>query len=101
VRDAGFRPGAAVAPEITARLFSLKPNEAAVVPGRDGYIVVRLTQVVAADPASDAAGVEQVRMQLRQQIGGDIVATYVDALRQRYGVTVDQSVIDHISGTTS
>lgn len=101
VRDAGFKPGATVSPEITARLFSLKPNEAAVVPGRDGYNVVRLTQVVAADPANDAAGVEQVRTQLRQQIGGDTVATYVDALRARYGVTIDHQVVDQITGAAS
>jgi len=101
VRDAGFKPGATVSPEITARLFSLKPNEAAVVPARDGYNVVRLTQVVAADPKSDAAGVEQVRTQLRQQIGGDIVATYVDALRARYGVTIDHQVVDQITGAAS
>jgi peptidyl-prolyl cis-trans isomerase D len=101
VRDAGFRPGAAVSPEITARLFALKPNEAAVVPGRDGYSIVRLTQVVAADPTTDAAGVDQVRSQLRQQIGGDVVATYVDALRARYGVTIDHEVIDRITGAAS
>ncbi|MBV8535401.1 MAG: peptidyl-prolyl cis-trans isomerase [Alphaproteobacteria bacterium] len=100
-RDAGFRPGAAASPEITARLFSLKPNEAAVVPGRDGYNVVRLTQIVAADPTSDAAGIEQVRTQLRQQIGGDVVATYVEALRARYGVTIDQQVVNQITGAAS
>lgn len=101
VRDAGFKPGAKVSPEITARLFSLKPNEAAVVPGRDGDTVVRLTQIVPADPAKDAAGVDQVRTQLRQQIGGDAVATYVDALRQRYGVTIDHAVVDKITGAAS
>jgi peptidyl-prolyl cis-trans isomerase D len=101
VRDAGFRPGATTSPEITARLFSLKPNEAAVVPGRDGYNVVRLTTTVPADPASDAAGVEQVRTQLRQQIGGDAVATYVEALRARYGVTVDQQVVNQVTGAGS
>jgi peptidyl-prolyl cis-trans isomerase D len=101
VRNAGFRPGAAVSPEITARLFSLKPNEAAVVPGRDGYTVVRLTQIVAVDPKSDTAGVDQVRTQLGQQIGGDVVATYVDALRARYGVTIDHEVVDRITGAAS
>ena len=101
VRDAGFRPGATTSPEITARLFSLKPNDTAVVAGRDGYNVVRLTQIVAADPKSDAAGLEQVRTQLRQQIGGDVVATYVDALRARYGVTIDQQVVNQITGANS
>ena len=101
VRDAGFKPGATVAPEITARLFSLKLNQAGVVPGRDGYTVVRLTKIDPADPASDKAGVDQVRTQLREQIGGDVIATYVEALRQRYGVTIDKEVVDKVSGTAS
>ena len=101
LRDAAYRPGATVAPEVAARLFSLKPNETAVVPGRDGYSVVRLTQIVPADPAKDAAGVDQVRTQLRQQIGSDLVATYVDALRRRYGVTIDHAVVDRITGAAS
>jgi peptidyl-prolyl cis-trans isomerase D len=101
VRDAGFKPGATVSPEIAARLFSLKPNQAAVVPGADGDSVVRLTQIIPANPDADKAGVDQLRTQLRQQIGGDVVATYVDALRRRYGVTIDQQVVDKISGNAS
>ncbi|MBV8536064.1 MAG: hypothetical protein JO128_10755, partial [Alphaproteobacteria bacterium] len=72
-----------------------------MVPGRDGFNVVRLTQIVAADPKSDASGVDQVRNQLRQQIGGDVVATYVEALRVRYGVTIDQQVVNQITGANS
>lgn len=101
LRDAAFRPGATVAPEVTARLFSLKPNEAAVVPSREGYNVVRLTEIVAADPAKDAAVVDQIRTQLAQQLGSDVVGTYVDALRQRYGVTIDRAVVDRVTGAAS
>lgn len=101
VRDAGFKPGATSSPEVVARLFSLKPNQAGTVPGHEGYSVVRLTQVVPANPDADKAGVDQVRTQLRQQIGSDTVATYVNALRQHYGVTIDQQVVDKISGAGS
>lgn len=99
IRSAGYNPRATVPPEINARLFSLKPNEAAVVPSRDGFSVVRLTQIVPADPASDAAGVEQLRTELRQQLGGDAVAGYVSTLRQHFGVTVDREAVDRVTGS--
>lgn len=99
VRSAGFNPRATVPPEVNAKLFALKPTETATVPGRDGVYVVRLTQVIAADPAADAAGVEDLRGQLRQQVGGDVVQAYVDALRQRYGVTIDRDVVDRVAGS--
>jgi peptidyl-prolyl cis-trans isomerase D len=95
-RAAGFDPRAAVPPEVSSRLFSLKPNEAAVVVGRDGVYVVRLTEVVPADPAADAAGVAQLREQLQQQMSGDLVNSYAEALRQRYGVRIDQGVVDRV-----
>jgi peptidyl-prolyl cis-trans isomerase D len=95
-RAAGFDPRAAVPPEVSSRLFSLKPNEAAVVVGREGVYVVRLTEVVPADPAADAAGVTQLREQLQQQMSSDLVNSYAEALRQRYGVSIDQSVVDRV-----
>jgi len=98
VRTTSFNVRSTVPPEVTAKLFALKPTETATVPGRDGVHVVRLTQIVAADPAADAAGVEQVRNQLRQQVGADMVQEYLQALRDRYGVTVNQDVVDKLTG---
>lgn len=95
-RAAGFDPRAAVPPEVTSQLFSLKPDEAAVVVGRDGVYVVRLTQIVAADPAADAAGMTQLREQLQQQLSGDLIASYADALRRRFGVRIEQDVVERV-----
>lgn len=95
-RSSGFDPRAAVPQEVSSRLFALKPNEAAVVVGRDGAYVVRLTAIVPADPAADAAGVAQLREQLQQQLSNDLIGGYAEALRQRYGVQIDQSVVDRI-----
>jgi peptidyl-prolyl cis-trans isomerase D len=96
LRAGGFNPRATVPPEVNARMFQMKPNDVATVPSRDGVFVVRMTQIVAADPASDADGVEKVRSDLRQQFGGDVAAGYVAALRQRIGVTIDQDAIDKV-----
>ncbi len=96
VRATGFDPRAAVPPEVNSRLFSTPLNEVVTVPGREGVYVVRLTEIVAADPTADEAGLAQLRDQLRQQVGSDLVAAYAAALRQRYGVSVDQAVIDRL-----
>ena len=99
VRTAGFNPRSTVPPEVNAKLFALKPGETGTVPVSNATYVVRLTQVIAADPAADKAGVDQLRAELRQQMSGDVVQAYVDALRQRYGVTINQDVIDRVTGS--
>lgn len=83
-------------PQITGQMFSLKPGGAAVVAGRDGYHVVRLTDVRPADPAADAEAVQQLRAQLGGQIGADMVQEMATALRTRYGVSIDRAVLDRL-----
>lgn len=95
-RGAGFDPRAPVPPEVTGRLFQMKQGETASVPSRDGVYIVHLTTTITADPAADAEGVAQLRTQLRQQIGNDVVTGYTEALRQRYGVTINRTVVDRI-----
>jgi len=95
-RNAGFDPRAPVPPEVTGRLFQMKEGETASVPSRDGVYIVRLTSTAAADPAADAEGVAQLRTQLRQQIASDLVGSYSEALRQRYGVTINRTVVDRV-----
>lgn len=95
-RSAGFDPRAPVPPEVTGRLFQMKEGEVAAVPSRDGVYVVRLTGTTPADPAADAEGVAQLRNQLTQQINGDVIAGYAEALRQRYGVSIDRTVVDRV-----
>lgn len=83
--------------QIAARLFALKPGETAVTPGLEGQYVVRLTEIVPADPAADAAGVEQVRTQLRQDMANDLVAEYTQGLRTRLGAQVNRAVVDRLN----
>ncbi|MBI3451754.1 MAG: peptidyl-prolyl cis-trans isomerase [Rhodospirillales bacterium] len=80
--------------EVTGRLFALKVGEAGVAPGREGYHVVRLTEILPADPAADAAGVERVAEQLRRDVAGDLLGEFTEALKRRYGVEIDRAAID-------
>lgn len=83
--------------QIAARLFALKPGEAAVTPGLEGQYVVRMKDIVPADPAADAAGVEQIRTQLRQDMANDLVAEYTQGLRTRLGTQVNRAVVDRLN----
>jgi peptidyl-prolyl cis-trans isomerase D len=82
---------------IAARLFALKPGEAAVAPGMEGQYVVRLKEIVPADPAADAAGVEQLRTQLRQELANDLVAEYTQSLRTRLGAQINRAVVERLN----
>jgi peptidyl-prolyl cis-trans isomerase D len=79
--------------DLVGQLFRLKAGEAGTAGGRQGYFVVRLAEVTPADPASDAAGVNNLRTTLRQQMAVDLSTSMADALRRRFGVTIDQEVV--------
>lgn len=83
--------------QIAARLFSLKPGELAMAPGLDGHYVIRLKDVVPADPTADPAGVEQLRVQLRRDIAGDLMAEYAQGLRERLKASVNRPVVDRLN----
>jgi peptidyl-prolyl cis-trans isomerase D len=89
--------GGRVPAQIAARLFALESGKAAMAPGLEGHYVVRLKDVVPADPAADAAGVEQVRVQLRRDIAGDLGAEYAQGLRKRLGATVNRAVVERLN----
>ena len=88
---------ASVPSQVASRLFAQKPGEVGVSPGLDGQYVVRTTGIVPADPAADAAGVDQLRTQIRRDMAGDVSGEYGQALRLRYGVTINRSVVERVN----
>jgi len=90
--DAAGTPSA-----VAARLFAQKPGQASLAAGIDGQFVVRTGDVVSADPAADAAGMAALRTQLTREMAGDMTAEYNQALRQKFGVTVNRSVVDRLN----
>jgi peptidyl-prolyl cis-trans isomerase D len=90
--DAAGTPSA-----VAARLFAQKPGQASLAAGIDGQFVVRTGDVVPADPAADAAGMAALRTQLTREMAGDMTAEYNQALRQKFGVTVNRSVVDRLN----
>jgi peptidyl-prolyl cis-trans isomerase D len=82
---------------VAQALFALKPGGLALAPsGAGGTAVVRLDATVAADPAQLADAVKQLSDQLANQIAGEMANEYVQALRRRYGVTVDPGAAERL-----
>jgi peptidyl-prolyl cis-trans isomerase D len=83
-------------PGLVADVFAAA--EGAAVTHRDGEAVIlaKLTAVEPFDPATEenAAIVEGLRAQQSQQVQGDILALYTAALRDRAGVSVNQTLLD-------
>lgn len=96
VRRDGSGEEGRVASEIAAQLFSMKPNDVGIVAARDGQSVVRLTEILPADPAADPEGVARLRETVNQQIGDDLVAEMAQALRERFPVTIDPALIQRV-----
>jgi peptidyl-prolyl cis-trans isomerase D len=88
--------GTRIQADLAARLFGLKPGDLALAPTRGGYHVLRLVDIVPADPAADSQAVERIRGELRQQMANDLVSEYGAALRERHGVEIRRDVIERL-----
>lgn len=82
--EANGLPAAAV-----TALFKLKPGEAVVVPATGGATIVRLKEIVAADPAKDAAELQKLSKDLDSITARSMRDAYVQLLEKRYGVVRD------------
>ena len=78
---------------VKADVFSLKPGEAAMGESREGYVVAVLKEVRPA-PALAAETRGRLDQQLSQSIASDLLDQFAGALRQRYDVVIERSVID-------
>ena len=79
---------------LIADIFEAKSvGHAALADGVGGVNVAQLTAIAQAQPANDKKGVEVLGKSLRQGIATDIAGQMVQALRERYGVTVNQETL--------
>jgi peptidyl-prolyl cis-trans isomerase D len=83
-------PGNYLTQPATQELFKLATGKAAAVRSADGNVIVRPKEIQAADLAKDKDTLERFGKQLDGMVGNDLVAQYLNALRTKYGVTVDE-----------
>ena len=95
----GQGAGPTLPPELVASLFAAKVGEVTSSPSPEGAVVAKLVSVIPADPAKDAAGVKALDGQLRGTVDADLLDAFGDALRQRYGVDVDEAIVNRVAGS--
>jgi peptidyl-prolyl cis-trans isomerase D len=76
---------------LVTKLFELEPGKSAAVTTDDGAAVVRLREIVPADPAAQTAEVEKLGKELDGVVANDLAGQLVAALERRYGVQRDPS----------
>ncbi|MCF4164621.1 SurA N-terminal domain-containing protein [Zavarzinia compransoris] len=90
----------ALPPGLITLLFDKPAGKAASMAATNGsdIVVGTVTEVVPADPAADGEGVKAVREKLRADMAGDLAATFEADLRQRFGVTVNETLLNGLLG---
>lgn len=87
---------ATVPPALAAQLFAKPLNAVEVARTENGFAVGQVKEIIAADPAQNQTGLDEVRTQLKQVIAGDIVAQFTAALRARYPVTTNDRALGQL-----
>ena len=82
---------------IAGTLFTLKQGALGVAPGTGGATVVRLDEIVAADPAVQADAVRQLSDDLANQLANEMSQELTQALRRRYGVVVAPDAAERLA----
>ena len=74
---------------LVAKLFELEPGKSAAVATDEGAAVVRLREVVAADPATAPEEADKLGKELDRAAANDLAGQLVASLERRYGVQRD------------
>ncbi|MFN4088423.1 MAG: SurA N-terminal domain-containing protein [Alphaproteobacteria bacterium] len=93
VRRAANAPGERMPASLVRKLFAAQEGAVVVDAMPDGHVVARLTEVRKADLPAESAELERAREQIGDAMAADVRAQYLEALRGRFGVTVNQNVV--------
>jgi len=87
---------AGVPPALVPKLFEAKPGGAVDAPSTDGYAIAQLKTILPADPGKDKAGLDALSHQLSQQMQGEFLGDFTQALRGRYKVEINRDNINRL-----
>jgi peptidyl-prolyl cis-trans isomerase D len=85
-------------PEVVAALFKDEIGAVASGTASDGQYVAQLKEIQPASPSADANGTEQLKKQLGQELGTEMLEQFQLALRDRYPVDIRHASIDRLLG---
>jgi peptidyl-prolyl cis-trans isomerase D len=86
---------------LAGRLFGVAQGGAVTAGVQGGVAVAQLKEIQAADPAENPEALAELRDRLRQGMRSDVLASFANALRNRYDVQINQQLLDQILNRTS
>jgi peptidyl-prolyl cis-trans isomerase D len=89
-------PVEGVPPQLIAPLFSLKLGEPTMVEVEAGFIVAVLSEVVAANPDTDAVGFGRMRDTLASGMADDLQSQFIAGVRERGQPRINRAIADRL-----
>ncbi|MEE8516285.1 MAG: SurA N-terminal domain-containing protein [Alphaproteobacteria bacterium] len=80
-------------PALVTKLFSLKPGQAGMARTSDGFVVAVLKDIKGADANAKKAK-DEMRQALGRGISDDLLGQFTGALRNQFGVEINQKTIE-------
>lgn len=84
--------------EVISTLFKGDIGTVAIGAAPDGQYVAQLKEIQPAAPSGDASGTTQLKKQLDQELGNEMLEEFQLALRDRYPVDIHHAEIDQLLG---
>ena len=83
---------------VVQALFATAPGKVAdeVIQLDDGFAVVATDEVIAADPAANSEGMEQLARELEGDMRSDLVVQFEAQLRREYPIEIDGAAINRL-----
>ena len=91
-KDAKIRQG--FSSDILRRAFILKPGQAAASPNPDGFTIIMLKRVLPFNIANHTEKFEIFTKNINVMAQKDLLASYVQGLRQAYNVKINQEALN-------
>jgi len=86
--------GAQLPTQLVTELFGGAVGTVGMADASDGYVIARLKEIQAVDPATAEAQRTKLRDELRQAVGNDLLEQFGTALRQRFSVSINQRAVE-------
>jgi peptidyl-prolyl cis-trans isomerase D len=85
---------------VVRALFATGPGDVAdeVIEVGEGFAAVGTDEVIAADPAADPEGVEQLARELEGDMRSDLIAQFETQLRRDYPIEIDGAAVNRLIG---
>ncbi|HEY5597717.1 MAG TPA: SurA N-terminal domain-containing protein [Kiloniellales bacterium] len=83
------------APSLPGKLFQLAVGEVTTAPAMAGHAVAKLDKIIPADPAAHPDDLADARDGAAAALRSDLLEQFAAALRARYGVTVNERLVEN------